>query len=69
MSATPQYVIVHRRVRPHVVIDQVYDVDPDDSLVRIQERAVELQSDVEGYERLNDSYRVAELRYVDREGR
>jgi hypothetical protein len=65
-----QYVIVHRRVRPHATVDTVFDLDPDDNLARISERATDLQHDANvRYGRPNDTYRVAELRYVDEAGR
>jgi hypothetical protein len=68
MTASPMYVIVHHRVRPHAAEDTVYDLDPDDNLARIRERAADLRSHVAAYGRPDDTYRVAELRFTDEEG-
>ncbi len=69
MMTEPLYVIVHHRVRPHVTTDTVWDIDPDDNLTRICKQAAELQDNIDRknavVDRRNDTFRVAELRYVD----
>ena len=67
MSDTPLYVIVHTRAneRAEKFRTTVHDVHPDVDLIDIQERAADLQGHVAGYGRPNDTYRVAELRFVD----
>jgi hypothetical protein len=61
----PLYVIVHRRHDYGSPRDQVYDIQPDDSLEDITERAGYLQYNAqEKYGRTRDTYRVAELRMV-----
>jgi len=62
-------VIVHRRNDGRRVEDQVFDIRPDVDLADVRERAADLQHDAQvRYGRPNDTYRVAELRYVDGEG-
>jgi hypothetical protein len=67
MTDAPLYVIVHRRDNGRTVEDQVRDLRPYSDLADAQELAADLQSEVAGYGRPNDTYRVAELRYVDTE--
>lgn len=73
MTDGPLYVIVNirpRRANAGGLPEQIYDVHPDDSLTDIRERAEALQRDAASYGRPNDTYRVAELRYVtDEESR
>lgn len=62
----PLYVIVHRRYGYGSPRDQVHDIQPDDSLEDVTERAGYLQYNAqEKYGRTRDTYRVAELRMVD----
>lgn len=67
MTDSPMYVIVHRRDNGRTVEDQVRDLRPYTDLTDAQQLAAALQSDVERYGRPRDTYRVAELRYVDKE--
>lgn len=67
MADSPLYVIVHRRDNGRTVEDQVRDLRPYTDLTGAQELAADLQSDVERHGRPRDTYRVAELRYVDKE--
>jgi hypothetical protein len=69
MPDAPLYVIVHTRAneRSDRFRATVYDVVPDGSLDDIRERAANLQGPVASYGRPDDTYRVAELRYVDEE--
>ncbi len=62
----PQYVIVHRRDNGRTIVDQVVDLHPSQDRVVEVARAAELQHDANTrYGRPNDTYRVAELRYVE----
>lgn len=63
----PLYVIVHRRDNGRTTEDQVRDLRPYADLTDARELAADLQSDVARYGRPNDTYRVAELRFVDTE--
>ena len=67
MPDCPLYVIVHRRDTGRTVEDQVRDLRPYTDLANARELATDLQGDVVRYGRPNDTYRVAELRYVDEE--
>ena len=60
----PLYVIVHRSHSYRPPRDQVYDVHPDDSLVDVRSRAYGLESSAHRAGRTEDTYRVAELRFV-----
>lgn len=66
MTDQPLYVIVHcrvRRVPPGNV--EVYDCRPDGSLADVQERCAGLAANAKSYGRPDDTYRVAELRFID----
>jgi hypothetical protein len=68
MTESPQYVIVHTRAseRTEKFRTTLYDVHLDDSLEDVRERAAELERAANNeYGRVGDTYRVAELRYVD----
>lgn len=65
-DAGPLYVIVHRNHSYKPARDHLHDVHPDDSLTDIQERAARLQDDAQNrHGRTRDTYRIAELRFVD----
>lgn len=62
----PLFVIVHRSHSYNQPRDQVYDVRPDDSLEDVRERAAVLEAHAKTlYGRPKDTYRVAELHFVD----
>jgi hypothetical protein len=62
----PQYVIVHHSSRRNASNPiEVYDCRPDDSLDDIQERAAQLTENANKWGRPGDTYRVAELHYLD----
>lgn len=64
----PRYVIVHRRHTGFEVRDQVHDVHLDEDLDEVCERAALLQHRARQWGRGKDSYRVAQLRYLDTPG-
>jgi len=62
----PLYVIVHRRHDYRSPRDELLEVQPDDDLENASERAAQLQDDAHNrYGRTRDTYRVAELRFVN----
>ncbi len=64
-AETGQYVIVHTDRRG---VQRVYDIQPDDDLGDVRERAATLERSAHGYGRVDDTYRVFELRPVPSEG-
>jgi hypothetical protein len=62
----PLYVIVHRSHGYKPPRDQVYDVHADHDLDDVRGRAAGLEHDAQNlHGRTKDTYRVAELRFVD----
>lgn len=70
MTDSPLYVIVHRRAdrTPSANSVVVHDCHPDNSIEDVRERATDLQRAAKDYGRTDDTYRVAELRFVDEIG-
>ena len=70
MTDSPTYVIVHHREDDRGTVDRVHDIHPDPNLGDVSRRASGLQRTANVHHgRLNDTYRVAELRFVDEESR
>lgn len=67
LESAPMYVIVERCLGMGNRGPVVYDCHPDSSLEDVQERAAEKQANAIRCGRTEDTYRVAELRYVDEE--
>lgn len=64
----PQYVIVHRRDTGREVVEQLFSAFPETDRNQAVEHAAEMQHDANHrYGRPRDTYRVAELRYIDEE--
>lgn len=61
----PLYVIVHRTHSYRPPRDVLHDVHTGSSLDDIRGRVAQLQRDAVSYGRVRDTYRVAELRFVD----
>lgn len=62
----PLFVIVHRRDDGRTVTEALYSIHPDTDQFAAHRHAAELQHDANNlYGRPRDTYRVAELRYLD----
>lgn len=65
LEPAPMYVIVERCLGAGTRGPNVYDCHPSSSLEDVRERAAEKQAGAIRYGRPGDTYRVAELRFVD----